>query len=853
MPQEFDLYMVSVEWESENQIRNFIPSTCPLEPSEFVGNTYRYDTVIYSKIEKNYYQVALKSKVHPLLHSDHDQFGNSLFLIPNTDFWILKGDWSISATNKRYHHCPSINTVGKLFLSVNEKRIEIDVNPNIEGFDFEALKDDFEGELWNLLTSNSSKAKTQISEVRFGNKVFRFAESQSIIAFIHEFEKISKNPKRELKHAISNLSFDKIKPIPATFQKLAVAGTDVLLPSKTFIDNFDNYENRFLCLMLYKIYQIVQYNTQFSTQQENRLNSEIANINEKIAELQTPQIVNQEQVLAEIQAQEQRIIQNESKWQSISSRLNYDNTASYHTTKVKLKHEHHQFGNTYWCSTSNSAFCLISFPDSVSQYLEEGSEFIFELSTHNNGTVRTNAGATYPKFNISNVRKIEGADVELERNILRKQKQNVEILRNNNWQLSAILNATERNKLQTERANQTLTLQKRIQTIENQIRSLSDFGNEIEKFKPHLGKLLNSDFAKKINFKKLVRFQPSMTYIQNIQYRNALRYYQEILNAEGIDISIFGLYEQVTNYGVREMPQVFELWSLVSIIRILENTFFYKHDPNDLRQLLNSISPQNKKTEAYVRINFSGNLNGRSIVLHYQKSLSNNKRPDFLLEISCKHRRIFVVLDAKFKNYKYKMGATKDLDEIKEKYGISEDYFVFTLHPCKDFLNEEGKLIKMTNHGGSKIYFSENSIFPFHKFGYIMVKPNETDNLKKNIGMSLEYLLENELATQKVDNIIDPLPEFEMICLSCGGDKVKKNKIDRGIPPYACHYTCHCDNDACGHNIYIDYCWNCRTKLFKHGSYWDYHRTSVWSIFDIHCPNCGMTVADRPNTNYNEY
>ncbi len=851
MPQGFDLYMVSVEWESENQIRNFTPSTCPLEPSEFVGNTYRYDTVIYSKIGKDYYQVALKSKEHPLLHSDQNPYGNSLFLIPDTDFWILKGDWSISATNKRYHHCPSINTVGKLFLSVNGKKIEIDVNPNIEGFDFEALKDDFEGELWNLLTSNSSKSKTQTSEVRFGDKVFRFAECQSIIAFIHEFEKISKNPKRELKHAISNLSFDKVKPIPATFQKLAVAGTDVLLPSKTFIDDFDNYENRFLCLMLYKIYQIVQYNSQFSTQQVNRLSSEIANINEKIAELQTPQIVNQEQVLAEIQAQEQIIIQNESKWQSISNRLNYDNAAIYHTTKIKLKHEHHQLGNTYWCSTTNSAFCLISFPDSVSLYLGEGSEFIFELSTNNNGTVRTNAGATYPKFNVSNVRKIEGADVELERNILRKQKQNVEILRNNNWQLSAILNGTERNKLQIERTNQTLTLQKKIKKIEIQIRSLSDFGNEIEQFKPHLAKLLNSDFAKKVNFKKLVRFQPSMTYIQNIQYRNALRYYQEILNAEGIDISIFGHYEQITNYGIREMPQVFELWSLVSIIRILENTFSYKHNPNDLRQLLVSITPQNKKIETYIKINFSGDLNGRSVILHYQKLLSNNKHPDFLLEICCGIRKIFVVLDAKFKNYNYKKSATYETLAMIEKYKINSDYYVFILHPCKD-LDRGDFTTKLTNFGGEKVYLDEGQVsFPFHNFGYLMIKPNETDNLKKIIGMSFEYLIESDHNAKQSDNTIDPTPQYEMICLGCGSGKITKVQSTRGTNRH--YYTCKCENQDCGHNIYIDYCWNCKTKLFKHGSYWDYHRTSVWSIFDIHCPNCGMTVADRPNTNYNEY
>ena len=86
MPEGFDLYMVSIEWESENKIRNFIPSTCPLEPSEVVGNTYYYDTMIYSKIERDYYQVAIKSKEPPFLHTDRDTFGNSLFPIQNHCF-----------------------------------------------------------------------------------------------------------------------------------------------------------------------------------------------------------------------------------------------------------------------------------------------------------------------------------------------------------------------------------------------------------------------------------------------------------------------------------------------------------------------------------------------------------------------------------------------------------------------------------------------------------------------------------------------------------------------------------------------------------------------------------------------
>ncbi len=582
--------------------------------------------------------------------------------------------------------------------------------------------------------------------------------------------------------------------------------------------------------MLYRIYQIVVYNSQFSTQQVNRLNSEIANINEKIAELKKPQIIDEKEISALIKEQEQRIIQKENEYKLINSHLKYDNNANYVSVQVKLKH--HDSGNSYWCYAPD--YCHITFPNIISSYLEKDVSFKIEIKQPHSQTKPVKAGNAYPKFNTNDIKSVDFLERERERKILQKQKQNIETLGKNKW--IKILTQSEI----TERTNQISTLEKRIQKIETQIRSLSNFGDEIEQFKPHLEKLRNSDFAKKINFKKLVRFQPSMTYIQNIQYRNAFRYYQEILNAEGIDISIFGLYEQITTYGIREMPQVFELWSLVSIIRILESTFSFKHNPNDLKLLINSISPQNKKIETYIKIDFLGELKGRKVALHYQMKLSNGKIPDFVLEISCGKRKIFVVLDAKFKNYKYKISATKDLEEMKNKYHIDDNHFVFTIHPCKDFINEKGEPIKITNHGGSQIYFSDNPVFPFHKFGYLMIKPNETDNLKKIIGMSFEYLLENSHQT----NDKDPKPEFDMICINCAGDKF--NEFKGTYPSGGSYYKYSCLDDECKHEVNISYCWNCKTKLFKHGNYWDYHKTSVWSAFDIHCPNCGMTVADRP-------
>ncbi len=108
--------------------------------------------------------------------------------------------------------------------------------------------------------------------------------------------------------------------------------------------------------------------------------------------------------------------------------------------------------------------------------------------------------------------------------------------------------------------------------------------------------------------------------------------------------------------------------------------------------------------------------------------------------------------------------------------------------------------------------------------------------------MAFEYLLESDHNAKQYDRSIDPSPYYDMICLSCGSGNFTVTKNDRGNNRLSYTYTCN--NSDCQHIIYIDYCWNCKTKLFKHGSFWDYHKTSVWSIFDIHCPCSGMTVAD---------
>jgi DNA-directed RNA polymerase subunit RPC12/RpoP len=96
--------------------------------------------------------------------------------------------------------------------------------------------------------------------------------------------------------------------------------------------------------------------------------------------------------------------------------------------------------------------------------------------------------------------------------------------------------------------------------------------------------------------------------------------------------------------------------------------------------------------------------------------------------------------------------------------------------------------------------------------------------------MAFEYLLESNKNSNN-GNTIDPKPTNDLFCLNCGS-----TSVDLHPKQDAKKYTADCR--TCGHQTHINYCWNCSTKLFKHGYYWDYHRTSVWSTFDFYWLNC---------------
>jgi len=857
---EFEVLLISIDWEKPHKVREIIQSKNYLKASSIKNNQYEYDIVLYTKEEEHYFQFAIKTNHLPFLKKNNDsRITIELLYNIQDDLWIIKEEWRIGERGIGYHYCPSINTIGKIELEIIENSndekhfVTIDINSNIEELDFEQLKNDFEGELWNLITSNKSKVTSDKIELRYCDKIFKYPENKSIIEFIKAFDQIVKNPKRELSFTKENRRSEKVIPISETFRKLSTSGSTVLLPSKSVFENYDIYENRLVCFMFHNILLIVSNNLKYTSLQIERLQTEIRILNEKVVALQNrdPK-VNSEIVNQDITFQQQRVNKLQDKWTFINNKIHSNADVTCKKIRVNIKYPYRYDKNSYWCTTNECSYCLISFPDNILRFIKESEVFYFEAScTMIEEKVKTSSNKEFPKYEINLVRKIESGELVTERDILGKQRQNLNILKENNWSQFSILSDNEKEKYIKESTNQIMTIKKKIERINSQIKNIEDFNNEQFLIKPMIERRYKHNNLNKIRWKNFQGFKPSMTFIQNIVYRNALRYYKEILKSEGIDIKIFDLYENITSYGIREMPQVYELWCLVTIIKVLEESFHFSHDSKDLTSLLKSINPNNQRISDNSKINFVNSLAGRQVILHYQKVISNGKRPDFILEISSSGKKINIILDSKFKNYNYKQSIIYETISMRDKYRDTNN-FVFILHPCKNG-TFQGRNIMYTNHGGEKIFYNnekqQNINFPFHEYGYVELKPNHTDNLKKLVAMSLEYLIEQSRNAKKEDGKIDPKPENNMFCINCGRTNISMDSFPRGENRH--FYKCICNEANCGHEISIDYCWNCKTKLFKHGSYWDYHLESNWSSFDIRCPNCGMTMADRPQTFHN--
>lgn len=539
----FEVLLISIDWESPNRFRSIIQSQKYLEASEEHGNHSEFDIVLYEKENNQYFQFAIKTKLSPAICDNQRTWKNENLLFNiHEDLWIIKGDWRIGQRGIGYHHCPSVNTIGKIEIGISENlqqikyHVTIDINSNIEDFDFEELKSDFEGELWNLITSDKSKVSTDKVEIRYSDRTFRYAESKSILDFLSSFDKIEKSPKVELVQTQILQKKEKVIPVKDTFRKLLNPSSSKLLPSKAVKENINVYENQYVCYMLHCIHEIITNNVKFTAKQISRLMIERRNLCDKVVLLEDEDPKADKEILKhDIDVLETSVSQLQKYWKDLSESLNCDDSAKCETYNIKIVKLDNKHRNYFWCKILKET-CLVQFPETLTNKIDNNSYTFQAVLVEKENYIHN--GDTYRTYVVRNIKKVWPLELIDQMKTLEVKKSNYNKLKSNNWSQKSILSDIEVLRLEQDRMNQVQTIAMKIKKLSSQIDKLEQFSQEHSNLLPEIEKRMNGTLVRKIGSLKKNKFKPSMTFIQNISYRNALSYYNEILNSEGIDIQV---------------------------------------------------------------------------------------------------------------------------------------------------------------------------------------------------------------------------------------------------------------------------------------------------------------------------
>jgi len=427
---------------------------------------------------------------------------------------------------------------------------------------------------------------------------------------------------------------------------------------------------------------------------------------------------------------------------------------------------------------------------------------------------------------------------------LEKLKNEKTSLEKSNWQRQ--LSFQERQEQEYEKQ----VLKENLNRLKNEQNDNLELIKSLEPSLKKLKKLLLK--CKKLKIKRDSYFPNSMTFVQNPNYQNSHKYFNEIKEIVGIDEGLFIQIQLLEKIGLLDIPTIYERWCFLQIIKVLIDKYHFIPEKNWKTKLANQTMG-NLNNIKNVKISFTNEEIARNIDLWYEKELPNRKRPDFVLDIKSTfgtnktHR---LVMDAKFHE---NVNIEKQIDLLYHKKNYSENNknTVFILHPDA---NKSIKKKRTPKDWGNDAYYGESEMFNFswdrdskpnHKYGAILLSPigrngNFLDNLQRLIGMSMQYNMENNgnILIGNIElkkDIIDPEPKEKIFCLICGSNEhywyIKKTKRGKG---YRYETTCK----ACNHLYIYNYCWNCKYRLIKNGRYWSYHSSKALEEFNTECPQC---------------
>lgn len=870
MKPHFEIKYLDTQWYDQDTVTHVTESFLPLEV-EYNNdiNAFECETTIYPKakgVKKGQlaFRFLNKKQAKPYIEkADGTQIALKSLFDKDTGrtWWIEAISWNKETKRWLYQ---SLRTAGTIkFVLQNTPCLVHLGSMDFTADELERYLQDFKSDLWEVILDERSYVQADVKTNSVGGineKVI-----QCFNNLLTHSEKILQSPKVELREIQTLKPRKTVRPINRTFMELATKTNQRLLTSRASQPSYNVPENRYILFVLERCYQILKQLVILSGNKSGRYSQNIKKLKDQHDNLKSFVQIDRDLVVKDIEK-----LREEAKLEYWTKKLNhkiselnitigpYSDSHQIWLIELTSKAESGGFFakvkkplTDFWTEGSHqNGWIFLDFSDALSD-LEKCLEkkFQYELTACINQQ-KYPKSTRYTITNFSQIRVIGGDVIEAKRNQFRRERDLGIQLNAKNWQKS--LNSQELSEQEKEKK----ALINRM-AFYQQSHEIAQYVNDA--IKPKQKKLHSIIIKlKELDIKPSSIFPNSMTFVQNPNYQGLHTLYKQLRNITNLaDDNLLLSLEEIDKIGLINMPLLYERWCLIQLIKVLTEQFRFTPQ-YDWKQVLIEMVRSNTTD---LKIFLSNKQAKRDIFLTYEKTLDNNKRPDFVLDLKWQkkdHNQTILedsqyedtpfearlVLDAKFyskETFERFCGLGAVIQNLYEFKNYSENgrNSVFVLHPCQTALPE-----KITPQAwGKHSYLGELSLFdweidkpPVHRFGAIFFSPTHSaiylDELQRLIGLFLQYNLETT-STASLDS--DDVTS-QNICLRCGSTDIKLvNKgNNREYTQKSRWYECN----ECHHFASYNHC-KCLTRFIKNGFYWTYHSARAIDPFNNKCPNCG--------------
>jgi len=863
----FEIKYLELKWYDKTTLLKVTESMSALR-LEYNGNrdTFTAETTIYPKLDdirRGQLAVRLLNETsgdpYISLANNENKYLTQI-KDPDTgfDWWILKEKW-VSAQKQWFGIAPNI--VGTIRFFINNQQCEVAIN----GSDFstaqlEQYLRSFKNDLWELILDESSVVQADAKQAN------GISINEDVIDCINKIvtaaQEIYQTPKVELREIQTLKPRKAVKPVNRTFMELVTKTNQRFLTSRATEPSYNIPENRYILFALERCFRIIKQIVILAENKSQRFHDTAEKLQNQLDSFSTNIHVDRNLVVKDLERLRERA--KLAFWQD-----RFD-------AKIRENNIHFNFTDSstdlYLCLENitqhrDGFFVLIwdgqswGKPDGKTGILGLKYNYCELINVLKPGMslkikcdYRQRISDKSVIFNLQNICSIELIDsmsAQKAQEAFEKEKRVGLSLAKNNW-----IKPLSRQEIE-EQEREKRALLNRIQYYSKN-QELSEYIYKRVEPKYRELKQLIKHF-KRLDIKPSSNFPNSMTFVQNPSYQGVHNGYKLLRNITNLtDETLLLSLEEIDEIGLVNMPLLYERWSLIQLILVLKGTFRFIPQKDWKYKLIDAI----KTNKTDIKIDLSNELAKRKISLWYEKSLPNNRRPDFILDLSWllettnewneSHQKRFV-LDAKFYDKSTFVSAGGMMSKVNELYvdkNYSEDGVnpVFLIHPCDSLIEQP-----VTAQSWGKYSFlgeldiSDGRAFYSHNRGAILLNPIDrslyADELQRLLGMFLQYKLESPNTIEFGDDRTAAVP----ICIRCGSSEIKKIEKTGGYYNQKRVWVertlrsvwmqcCECDQMQIYNHCASD---DGGTRLIKNGLYWSYHSARALEAFNMKCPSCG--------------